>query len=125
MDQHTFTSHGGEESDLGGPDDRAGTHRHIPRLHIVTSPADVGARAHAPQDLDSRLASIGPPQRKHGVGKGGHRRAGLDPDGLLGLQTGRCARARFNRTDHGQAQLAVGLLDARHREASTSTLRTA
>ena len=93
-----------------GADDRAGPHRDIARLHIVAGAAHVGARAHTPQHLDPRLSPVGPPQRQHRVGQRRHGCTGLDPDGLLGLQAGRRARAGLDGTDHRQTELTVGIV---------------
>jgi hypothetical protein len=50
MHKHAFTADGGKQADLCRADDRARPHGHISWLDVVAGAADVGTRAHRPQD---------------------------------------------------------------------------
>ena len=107
MDQNAFAPDGGQQTDLRRADDRACPHRHVAGLHVVTSAADVGTRAHRPQHPHPGLPAVGPPQGQHRVGEGRHRRTGLHACGLTWLKPARRPGTRLDRAHHGQTDLLV------------------
>ena len=57
-----FPAHRGQQSDLGGTDDRTGPHRHVSGLDVIARATHIGARTHPAQYPHPRLSPVGPPQ---------------------------------------------------------------
>ena len=120
MHQHALAADRGQQSDLCGADDRPGAHGDVAGLHVITGPSHIGPGPHPAQNPHPGLAPVGPPQGQHGVGQRGHRCAGLDTSGLLGLQPARRAGARLDDACHRQHDLGFPCgadVDAAHRVA--------
>ena len=108
MYQYALPADRGKQPDLGGADDGAGPDRDITGLHVIARAPYIRPRPHAAQHPNPGTTAVGPAQRQYRVGERRHRRAGLDPRRLTGLQPARGPLTRLDQTHHRQADLAVG-----------------
>ena len=87
---------------------------------VVAGAADVLPGADRVADADLRQATVGPLIGEDGVGERGQRRAGLDLDGLPGLQPDGLAVARADLADPAlRGPLAAPVTDGRRRADGT------
>ena len=80
VDQHAVTAHAGEERHLAGTDTRAGAQHRVTLRNVLRATANVLAAGGGGTQGDLGDAVIRELEGDHGLGAGGHGRAGRDTD---------------------------------------------